>query len=792
MSQVKKQLELNNFSGGLNTEQSPLAADPSTSMQEQNMVLASDGSRARRYGYEYETEPGTDAGFWPYATFAGPEDCDIPAGSFNNVYIAHSVGTEPLSTDFSWLSLRGVSGNHIEVLQSKDGDVYGSDSDLSLTQSNAVQTRSTTGGIISAQFGSTLVIPAKSGVCMISVDPVTPSQLIPTQENIHIRDFFGVEDNTVTTERSATLLANHAYNLLNQGWTAESMYLFYVNLGVWPSNADVEYFGRLANGSFDADLLKSRPFPSGAPKGKFIHPLTGPRYSSAADKSFDTINTLATLTLNTDNILNSSSNPQTNWWTQTVTSFMGRAFYTGEIIGTDYYTGSTKNGSKFPSARNYLFFTSVLEHLESKITWTTNQNERAQGSSANMCISKLSPTDENFAPSYNDGGYVVVANAEILLGTVPVGDSLAIIATNGIWELRAADGVSPSSFIISKVSSARTATMKSVVSAENKVFVPTEDGILALYFDASSRRVAMQNISDERIRTTYAGYYRWFGWGTYDAAQKSVRWLLHTPPAGESGTAVTVEQKELVLDLRLGSYSLNAFESCIANVYSYKKSGNNEDDVYETPPFYGYLEYDGTGYYIANYISLKNSYTLGTIKSPIDLKRDIVQVKLLVLDNPNNKIRFIQPAYKSFTDLGGSSVSAFMVSNPVTMGDTIRRKDIPYIWTHFYRTEDGFEDDGTGDWIPTNPSGCLLSARWDFSDNVISGKWSTPMQVYRLAKDYVPEDINDPFTYGHNIITTKSNLPGSGKAVSIKIESDGDKDLQILGWGAEVAITGAV
>ena len=129
-----------------------------------------------------------------------------------------------------------------------------------------------------------------------------------------------------------------------------------------------------------------------------------------------------------------------------------------------------------------------------------------------------------------------------------------------------------------------------------------------------------------------------------------------------------------------------------------------------------------------------------------------------------------------------------MVTNPVTMDDTIHTKNFGEVWTHFYRTENGFEEDETGDWIPTNQSGCMLSGRFDFSDSENSGKWTTPYEAYRYQRDYLPEDIDDPFDYGHYIITTKHSIPGQGLALSLKFESEEGKDFQLIGWGAYVQV----
>ena len=43
--------------------------------------------------------------------------------------------------------------------------------------------------------------------------------------------------------------------------------------------------------------------------------------------------------------------------------------------------------------------------------------------------------------------------------------------------------------------------------------------------------------------------------------------------------------------------------------------------------------------------------------------------------------------------------------------------------------------------------------------------------------------VADDFDYGESVIVTKNKLRGSGKCLSLKIQSETGKDIKILGWG---------
>lgn len=75
---------------------------------------------------------------------------------------------------------------------------------------------------------------------------------------------------------------------------------------------------------------------------------------------------------------------------------------------------------------------------------------------------------------------------------------------------------------------------------------------------------------------------------------------------------------------------------------------------------------------------------------------------------------------------------------------------------------------------------CKLSYKWDWATDPRGDQ-----ELYRLNRAYVPEDINDPFNYGVDIIKTKNRVRGRGVALSMTLTSPAGKDVKILGLGVQ-------
>jgi hypothetical protein len=148
-------------------------------------------------------------------------------------------------------------------------------------------------------------------------------------------------------------------------------------------------------------------------------------------------------------------------------------------------------------------------------------------------------------------------------------------------------------------------------------------------------------------------------------------------------------------------------------------------------------------------------------------------------------------------DSVGVDSPAFLLTGYIGNGDMHRQKQVPYIYFHFLRTENGFTDTGD-DLTPTNQSSCIVQAQWDWCNSATSGKWGKNtnlpeevgkpkgFQAYRYRRRYMPTGASDTYDYGTATIVSRNKLRGRGRVVSFLISSEPAKDLQLLGWSMTI------
>lgn len=110
--------------------------------------------------------------------------------------------------------------------------------------------------------------------------------------------------------------------------------------------------------------------------------------------------------------------------------------------------------------------------------------------------------------------------------------------------------------------------------------------------------------------------------------------------------------------------------------------------------------------------------------------------------------------WKSVDDVGVDAaayvVTGYMADAPNQQGkDFIRQKQISYLFVHCNRTENGFFEDINGDLYPSNPSSCLVQARWEWSDSANSNRWGREFQAIDIR-----DCISHPVLLTHLILAS--------------------------------------
>ncbi len=727
MARASTNVERNTFIRGLVTEAGPLTFPENASKDELNFILNRDGSRQRRLGMDYE-------------------DLGVQVDTSLSTVIVDGSSI----SSFRWDNVGNDSSLSIGVIQISD-KLWFLDMTTSAPSANLLNSGSfiTITQLVDTPFSYTSV----NGILVIVSEGLDNPVFLEynettdtvTQDSItlEVRDIWGVADSLGITDREATLSDEHKYNLLNQGWDSEKITSFFTSQSVYPSNADIWILGKDSNDDFDPALLIKQDFGTTlASKGRFIIDA----FNRGSEREAATSITGLPADQETGNV-------------STVTSFAGRVFYSG-VRGN-----ITESDSKSPSFSGTIFFSQIVD----------------SNSKLGFCYQDGDPTSEFTAEVVaNDGGTIQIPEAAGIIKIVPKENVLLVFAENGVWVISGNElGFTADNFAVRRVTNVGAVGSESIVDVDGNTIYWSKGGIYQLTPDPRTGRLIAQNITERTIQTKFnsiSSPAKQNSKGIFDSPARQVRWLYNDDDF-DGTTRASSFNRELVLDLVLGAFYIL--------------------DITEIT----------SGPYVSSYLQT-TEFINSTVQELVVIGPDVVQVNgvdvvisktvrsrgnsvtkyVTIIPGTTDKFTlssFSDPDFldwKTFNTVGVDA-PAFLLTGEELFGDTQRDKGVSYLTVHCSRTETGFFLDGSGDLQPENPSSCQVQSRWDFSDTTASGKFGKTYEAYRLTRVFVPTGVSDPFDYGQEVITTKTKLRGSGRALSIRFSTSVGKDLLLFGWG---------
>lgn len=735
------------FTKGLITEASPLTFPENASIDEQNFVLNRNGSRSRRLGLDYEGGYSlTSTGFSSAAIQTGKQSFhkwDMPGGD-NTV----AIGIIRILNKLWFIDL---------LTNAPSSNLLNGGSAITLSGLGDAE-------IETATINNKLIIVSEDLTypVLLSYNSTTDT-VSQTTITVEVRDIWGIDDGLLVNHRPTTLSNEHKYNLRNQGWSptiqtttgADAINRTFTQLGQYPANSDTWVTGKITNPSsadfekFDADTMEKNSTSNyQVAKGSYI--------IDAFNRGSERESNSGITGLPVDQETGAFS---------TVASYAGRIFYSGvnsAISGGD---------AKSPNFSGYVFFTTVV----------TGDDKLG------VCYQEADPTDANINDLVTtDGGTIQIPEATQIVKIVSSQASLLVFADNGVWEVYGdTGGFIATSFQTSKVSTNGVKNAKSIVNVNGNFVYWSKAGIYLLSPDPGSGRFSAKSLSLTTIQSLFLdiptvgkNYCK----GFYDEKENRVRWLYNDSDTYTTSNYINKYTKELVLDLTLEAFYLNSFSSLASN----------------SPYIADYIEIPG--YAVASEdanVLVGTDEVIVTSADKVIITQDVVasrstQFSYLTMIGTSFTIsKFTNRKFTDWETAGsgtGADYSSYLVTGYELFGDIIRNKQIPYIFFYFNRTEDGFTTVGSTLQID-NPSSCLVQAQWNWADSANSGKWGNQFQAYRLLRNYIPSGPADTFDYGDSVIVTKNKLRGSGKTISLKIQSEAGKDMQILGWGVSAVAT---
>lgn len=431
-------------------------------------------------------------------------------------------------------------------------------------------------------------------------------------------------------------------------------------------------------------------------------------------------------------------------------SFLSKGFNTLTVGGTAT-VDTTADALERPTTVTFAFgrvwWSGANNDINSNKVWFS-QILREDGKFSSKAYQDQDPTSEILNTLLDtDGGELVLTDAGTIKKLVPFKRGVLALGTTGIWYITGADaGFTPSSLNISKIGSQGVLSAASVVETPDAVFYWSPTGIQVIVLNQDGFSLVISNITEGRINdfylnngptsvtgggSTLAYSPKFKVKGVYDEVNNRILW----------GYSATLSSSASYINDDFMSHALiyNLDLNCFYRITL--PAGTNISTV-------GFINKEGFGLKL--------------------LKADVSEI--------TTDLKFYQLEGSSFT--GAGHIDTFFE----TLGDTSRTKNMLWVVNHFERTEDGFELNGTGGVILSNQSSCLLKSKWDWTDTDDANRWSSQNQVYRLRRIFIPTDETTPFDYGFTVITTRNKIRGHGKAVQFRFDTEGSKDLIMLGW----------
>lgn len=767
MARTKTSVEYNNFTRGFITEASPLTFPENASLDEQNININKDGSRQRRFGIDWssgvhEIAAGSTLETNGYATSSYTWKS---AGNEGEA----TVGVLQVGRVFYFFDLEAddPSGGYTDTITLSAAQV---------ADDEPVAYTTVYGKLIIAGGGVTVSVcdwdSSSGNVTNTSIEPL-------------IRDRFGVDDGYDVDERPTSLTNNHEYNLRNQGWPDNTLcasdatgaagaptytdpvaYTFTsgaLTTNAYPSNADLIWASKLStiSGGAAVDIQNLDTFSpwelekqlfgtTPAPKGKFvISPFT--RSASRISAS---------------GVAGISSDSSSGGFTA-VASFAGRLWFGIDelsVSGGDDWT---------PKIGNMILYSQASSDIDK---WS-------------KCHAEQDPTEEDFGDVLEtDGGYIVIPELGQILKLVPMGESLYVLSTNGVWEIFGGDtGFSATTQSVVKVTDVGPLSATSVAQGENAIVYWAQEGIYAVQIDPSSLRGVASNITEETIQSYYDDIplnLRETARACYDHVAKQVSWLYNE----DDKDSLWYYDKELIFDLKTGAFTKRSYDPC-------------ERDL------------SGKGPYLTAQLRLR-SYVQGSQLIPVTAGGVIVTASgvpvtvaessseqktksalmYFTADNEITSETYRMSSLSNFdfkdwsqvqnSDLTlGKDAYAYLLTGYLTGGDSSKNKWAPYVYVHMNRTESGYIEAADGTIELIDDSSCFMQAQWEWTNSPNAGRWSRKQQVYRLPRFIA---FSEGSSFDFDVVQTKNKVRGKGKALSLLFESEAGKDMQLLGWGIDV------
>lgn len=583
--------------------------------------------------------------------------------------------------------------------------------------------------------------------------------------------------------------------------TRPAIRVFKEDIGVWPSNADVQWVGKGSNLDTGNPEYKSKLWRTSnmgntpAPKGHYIvspfnlnrSTVSGLRVPNKRD----------------------TGNPTTV------------AFYAGRV----WYAGVESSISGGDSNSSRVFFSQVIESI--------NQ--------AGKCYQSADPTSEEISDLIaSDGGSIRILGAGRIHGLIPVLDSMIVVADNGVWQIANEAGpFTATSYAVTKVTTDGCIGRRTIVNIGNALVYWAKTGIIFVTPNAEGI-LSAENISEKTVQRYYLSIpavARADAIGSYDRGENVVSWL-YCEDVKYANTSVKTH--ELNFRIAAGGFYKYKFAGADSHITGFDTTTGEGFDSKGEETGSGVLSVWAAypvGYVSIPYISfssskqdlitttdgeiIQDSFGEDVVMESLDKTKSTAVSKKYVINAHDPSLDwgcyFAEYSNRQYLDVNNNVATldvnnnvatgedpskyaypAFMEGGYATMDDPSRDKEITYLTSFIYKhrpLQIGTEEEP----ILLDGGGAIMSVNWDFSSTTteFDTYQSSQFQTYRWDEPFFVEDstFNDPFIElypSREMVISKNRVNGNGKAASLRVDVPPMKGCHILGYSLELQGVGRV
>lgn len=387
-----------------------------------------------------------------------------------------------------------------------------------------------------------------------------------------------------------------------------------------------------------------------------------------------------------------------------------------------------------------------------------------------------------------DGGSIVVVGAEKIIALEPFQGGVLAFANNGVWYIRGNGGVfRATDFSVDKVSSDGLVGAEAIATVDDKVVYFGHSNVYAVAARDVDILPSTVPIS-EKVASFYSSIplpNREAGKAIYNGSNKKLYFFTNFEFIDWDSERNLFNQATHMRDVLVFDTRLTAW-------YKYSLSEDTTGDKVAFGDVFnltaGDSEFttviDNNGDFVEdNNSALVEAYDAHNIGAeirtiPVFIKRNGTNTDWAFGTLTGD---FFQDF--SLNDPDAESYDSFILTAHQVFNDLAHVKQANYITTIFDRVESGTIDETTGEDI--TPGGCLMSVFYNFATSTASAKYGTARQAYKPTKWSISYfDGSDP---GIEVVKNKHKIRGRGDAFQLKFENDGDKDFKLYGF--QIGIT---